>query len=74
MPPMNAKNFALSPAAGDLGLSGGMGQLLTDQLHDEEEQRKKRLLQMAKQDQNPGIFGDGTMGNAAMSLGLGPAR
>lgn len=39
MPPMNAKNFGLSPAANDLGL----GDMLKTQLDDAtEEERRKR--------------------------------
>jgi hypothetical protein len=53
---MNQKNFALSPAATDLGL----GDLITQQLEDEEAERKKKALQAAQQPQ--------ALGPATMSL------
>ncbi len=63
----SAKNFALSPAAVDLGL----GDQLTGQLEESvEEQRKKRLMAAKLQQQTQGI--GGTMaGGAAADLGLG---
>ena len=41
MPPMNQKNYAMNPAVSDLGL----GDQLSQQLDDQEEERKKKLLQ-----------------------------
>jgi hypothetical protein len=46
MPPMNSKNYAISPAATDLGL----GDMLSTQLEGEtEEAKRKRLLQQQRQ-------------------------
>ena len=65
MPAMAAKNYALSPAATDLGLSGGLGNQLEEQLSDEEKKRRKLLEQ---QRGTPGQYGDSTMGLASMDF------
>jgi hypothetical protein len=44
-PSQSGKNFAMTPAAQDLGL----GDQIKQQLDDQEEERKKMLLQQAKQ-------------------------
>ena len=67
MPPMNPKNFALSPAGTDLGL----GQQLYSELTDEEERRKKLK---EGQGTDPAKFGDSVMGPAAMSLFSGMGK
>lgn len=54
MATMNQKNFSLSPAASDLGL----GDMITQQLEDEEAERKKKALQAT---QNPQTLGPATM-------------
>jgi len=58
-----AKNFALTPAASDLGL----GDLVKQQLEDDEEERKKKLLAASKRANSP--FGPATQ--ALMSGGIG---
>lgn len=67
--PMNPKNFALSPAATDLGL--GLSQSLSDELLNEEERRKKVR---DGQQNNPANFGDSVLGPAAMSLFPGAGK
>lgn len=59
MPPQNPKNFAISAAGTDLGL----GDMLTQQLQDQEMERKKKLMTQA-----PRNYGDSALGPAAMSL------
>lgn len=45
MPATSAKNLPLSPAGADLGLNaGGLGEDMTQQLQEQETQRKKKLL------------------------------
>lgn len=44
MPSENQKNYALTPAGVDLGL----GDLLTDQMKQQEDDRKKKLLALAR--------------------------
>jgi hypothetical protein len=62
MPPMNPKNFAITGnAAFDLTGTNSLSEELTD-----EEERRKRLLQSKAY--TPGIFGDNTIGTAAMAL------
>lgn len=57
--PNNAKNFALSPAASDLGL----GDMIAQQLQDEEDERRKKSIEAAKQSQlgpaTMALFGTG---------------
>ena len=65
MPPINPKNFSLSPAGADLGLSEQLGQQLDGMLTDEEERRKKLK---EGQSNDPAKFGDSVMGPAALSL------
>jgi len=65
MPPINAKNISLSPAASDLGL----GDQLKTQLDLEEEERKKKLLQAAGKGQALG----GLLGGPAISPVSGTA-
>ena len=58
----SAKNFSLSPAGQDLGL----GDMVKQQLEDQENERKKKLAQMSS--------ARGTSGGASQSLlgqGLG---
>jgi hypothetical protein len=52
MPSTNVKNLPISPAASDLGL----GDQLIQQIQDDDEERKKRLLAQANQaaGQGPG--------------------
>ena len=57
MATMNQKNIALSPAVSDLGL----GDRLRQQMSDEDEERKKKLLALSRQ----------TFGNDAASMLLG---
>lgn len=61
MSTMSAKNMAISPAAYDLGLGTD---LLTQQLLDADQERKKKL-----QAKPPGEFGDSTVGAAAALFG-----
>lgn len=62
----NPKNFALSPAAADLGL--GLGNMITGQLDEEAELRRKKLAS----NKGPAGFGDDVFGSAAqMLLGRG---
>lgn len=51
--PGSAKNFGLSPAAHDLGL----GDQLVQQLQDQEEERKKKLLQLGQVPNANGLNG-----------------
>lgn len=45
MPAISAKNYPLSPAGADLGLNpDGLGDNLTEQLEEQETERKKKLL------------------------------
>jgi len=47
MPAVSAKNYPLSPAGADLGLNAdgfGLGDSLTEQLDEQETERKKKLL------------------------------
>lgn len=45
MPAVSAKNYPLSPAGADLGLNpDGLGDNLTEQLQEQEQLRKKKLL------------------------------
>lgn len=60
----SAKNYALSPAAADLGL----GEQLTQQLADQETERKKKLMGGAGKNALPAAYGDSTMSLAAMNL------
>lgn len=63
MPPMSSKNFMVSgEASRDLGL----GDLLSSQLAEQEEERKKKLLKA----QQAGVG----LGNAAQDLYGGAAR
>lgn len=64
MPPANPKNFALGPAASDLGLGLPIGQDLLD-----EEERRRRLA--AGKQAMPQAYGDTVLGNAAMELFTG---
>lgn len=63
MPPTSGKNLALSQSGMDLGL----GDMVKQQLEDQEEERKKKLLRMA----NP-QFGPASMSLLGGSLGFGP--
>ena len=58
--PLAAKN--MPSAAADLGL----GDMLTQQLQDQEEERKKKIRQ--RLGQSPSAFGDNTLGPATMAL------
>lgn len=60
----SAKNNALSPAAVDLGL----GDQLTQQLADQEMERKKKIMGGAGRQSMPAMYGDSTMGLAVMNL------
>jgi hypothetical protein len=60
----SSKNFALSPAGTDLGL----GDQVKQQLEDSEDERKKKLMQQAKQSSATGpatmqLFGTPGAGN-----------
>lgn len=59
----NPKNYAISSAAADLGL----GDQLTQQLADQEDERKKKLMTAGK-GALPSAYGDGVMGLASMNL------
>lgn len=59
MPVPNPKNLGISTAGIDLGL----GNQLSQQLEDEEDERRKKALK-----NNPGQYGDSTLGPASMSL------
>lgn len=63
---MNQKNYAMNPAVSDLGL----GDQLSQQLDDQEEERKKKLLQASGKGQTlGGLLGQPT--SAVNALGLG---
>lgn len=62
MPVTSAKNTPLGPAAQDLGL----GDMLNQQLQDQEEERKKKLLAQAQQASRG--LGNNMNGLAAQSL------
>lgn len=64
MPGTSAKNYALSPAGADLGLTGG-----DPQDEETEDEKKKRLAQIAAQQKNdPAGLAVGMLG-----LGMGGA-
>lgn len=64
---VTAKNFAVSGAAGDLGL----GDVLQNETEEQVTERRRKLMMM--QQQGPADYGALSMGSAAvMSLGLGP--
>lgn len=67
MPVTAQKNLALSPAATDLGFGGDV---LAQQLRDQEEERKRRL----NIGRDPAQYGDGVLGPAALSLFGGVSR
>lgn len=62
---MSQKNFGLSPAAIDLGL----GDNLKQQLEDEQEERRKKLLGTGKYGL-PNVFGDNALAPSAASAAL----
>lgn len=61
----NAKNFALTGAATDLGV--GLGFTLQEQLKNDLDERKKKNQ---KDMQYPSQFGDSVLNSAAMDLGV----
>ena len=65
MPPMNQKNMAFSPAAQTLGL----GDEISQQLADAEEERKRKALAMQGMQQQMAL-GQGLTGQASMDLGI----
>jgi hypothetical protein len=67
MPLMNQKNYALSAAATDLGLMGGMGDTVAVQLKTLEDERKKKIAGAGKAGL-PSAFGDGVLGPATQLL------
>lgn len=66
MAPLSAKNAMISPASVDLGLGAG----LSDQLKQEEEEKRKKLMGLKNKGSLPGAYGDNVMSPAAMDLGL----
>lgn len=59
MAQVSAKNFPITSSSTDLGL----GDMTSNQLADDEEERKKKLLQMARTG-----FGDGGSSMSSMAL------
>jgi len=70
MPPINPKNMNIPGAANDLGLSGGQGDQLQDQLDAELEQRRKLKQQQGSSNLMQGIYGPSDGGSASAMLGI----